>query len=397
MSEVTTLSDVCTTIVDCEHKTVPEAAQGTEYGYSVGTPHIRNGRILLEAAKRVDEETYLRWTAREVPRDDDLVLAREAPVGQVGRITNGQKICLGQRTVLLRPEITRVDPRYLHYLLLSPAVQGDMASKAAGSTVPHLNVKDIRELPLPPLPPKPYQAAVAATLGALDDKIAVNERIAATTDKLVSARFSALMASCLAPEEVFLGEVAAVNPKSVKSSPEGKLRYIDISSVGVGFYEWPDSIEWSEAPGRARRKAAPGSTIWSTVRPNRRSHALVLDEDADLVFSTGLAVLTPLSVGPAFLYETTRTPEFQAYLESVAEGSAYPAVRAERFKEATFLLPEPAEREKFEESAMAMRQHAHQAALESRVLATLRDALLPQVMSGRLRVKDAEKIVEDNA
>ncbi|MGW3630983.1 restriction endonuclease subunit S [Streptomyces sp. NPDC005122] len=281
--------------------------------------------------------------------------------------------------------------RFLCYLLAVTEISGYIS----GSTQPKLTQASLNTIKLK-LPSRRQQDAVVGMLGALDDKIAVNECIAATTDKLASASFSSLMSNCLASEEVVLGKVAEVNLSSVKPSKEGQLRYVDISSVGVGSYEWPDRIAWGEAPGRARRKAAPGSTIWSTVRPNRRSHALVLDKDPDLVFSTGLAVLTPFSVGPAFLYEATRTLEFQNYLESVAEGSAYPAVRAEKFKEAPILLPELVEREKFEVTVMAMRLRAHQATLESRTLAALRDTLLPQLMSGRLRVKDVEKIVEDH-
>ncbi|KOV24941.1 hypothetical protein ADK60_23210 [Streptomyces sp. XY431] len=82
-------------------------------------------------------------------------------------------------------------------------------------------------------------------------------------------------------------------------------------------------------------------------------------------------------------------------MESVAEGSAYPAVRADRFASAPVLLPPKDVREEFERSAMNLRHRAHQAAVESRTLAVLRDTLLPQLMSGMLRVHDAEQIVED--
>lgn len=285
-----------------------------------------------------------------------------------------------------------MSPRYLHYILVME--QESVRRFAHGTTHQTVYYPEAKAFHVC-IPSRREQDRIVSVLGALDDKIAVNDRIAVTTDQLVSAIFSALIAGCSAPEEARIGDVASVNSRSLKPKQEGTLRYIDISSVGVGSYEWPDQIDWSDAPGRARRLAPPGSTVWSTVRPNRRSHALVLDTDEDLVFSTGLAVLTPGSVGSAFLYESTRTQEFQAYLEGVAEGSAYPAVRAERFKEAPLLLPTPEEREEFEETAMALRQRAHQAVVESRTLATLRDTLLPQLMSGRLRVRDAEKIVED--
>jgi type I restriction enzyme S subunit len=231
-------------------------------------------------------------------------------------------------------------------------------------------------------------------LGALDDKIAVNERIATTVNALVSSLYEGALERGEA-RYLPLGAIADVNKSATRPKADGTLRYVDIASVGVGSYEFPERTPWADAPGRARRKAAVGDTIWSTVRPNRRSHALVLDDDPELVFSTGLAVLSPTAVGPALLYEVTHTSEFQAYLESVAEGSAYPAVRADRFKQAPVSLPATDECEKFEAAAMQLRLRAHQAAVESRTLAALRDTLLPQLMSGKLRVRDAERIVED--
>lgn len=287
-----------------------------------------------------------------------------------------------------------VDSRFVGYLLKGnqfkayvQAVTGDKSAQ------PNASATTLANAPLRIPAKKSAQQAIAALLGALDDKITLNERIAATVDELAAVVFEASMADD--SEEVQLGEVATVNRTSVKAVKEGSLRYVDISSVGVGSYEWPQQIQWLEAPGRARRKAAAGDTIWSTVRPNRRSHALVLDDDPDLVFSTGLAVLSPVSIGPATLYEATKVPEFQAYLESVAEGSAYPAVRAEQFNNAVLSIPVADKRAWFEDAAMSLRIRAHHASVETRALAKLRDSLLPQLMSGRIRVKDAEKLVED--
>ncbi|MFJ2820026.1 restriction endonuclease subunit S [Streptomyces toxytricini] len=283
------------------------------------------------------------------------------------------------------------DPRFVYHLLGGI----DFSGYNSGAAQPMLNRNYITQIPIS-LPEPDEQRAIAAVLGALDDKIAVNERIAATVDDLAAALFEDLLTADSEGAAVLLGDVADVNLRTVKAQDSGSLRYVDISSVGVGAYEWPEEMPWSDAPGRARRKAALGDTIWSTVRPNRRSHALVLDTDPGLVFSTGLAVISPKTVGPAFLYESTRLASFQTYLESVAEGSAYPAVRADRFKGAPIILPPEDARFRFEEMAMPMRLRAHQAQVESRTLATLRDTLLPQLMSGRLRVKDAEKIVEDH-
>src|SRR6266850_1477041 len=146
MLQANTLEDVCELIVDCEHKTAP--TQQTGYP-SIRTPNIGRGRLLLEGVNRVSEETYMKWTKRAVPQAEDLILAREAPVGNVAIIPRSLKVCLGQRTVLLRARKHRVAPQYLVYLLLGSEIQGRIQAIANGATVGHLNVRDIRELELP--------------------------------------------------------------------------------------------------------------------------------------------------------------------------------------------------------------------------------------------------------
>lgn len=268
----------------------------------------------------------------------------------------------------------------------------DFAAFNSGSAQPSLNRNFLRSIPVA-LPPLPEQQAIAEVLGALDDKIAANTSLAATADEFLSA----LLDSFIDDETITapLAEIASVNAGSVKPTEDGELRYVDIASVGVGSFDYPEKSPWAEAPGRARRQLRRGDTIWSTVRPNRRSHALNLLDDPLLVASTGLAVLSPNHVSPSYLYEVTRRPEFASYLENVAEGSAYPAVRADRFNDAPVPLLDDSCRKSFEEMAIPLRESVHALSLENRTLAATRDALLPKLMSGQLRVKKAEKILSE--
>ena len=282
------------------------------------------------------------------------------------------------------------DIRFTFYLLRTL----DLTGFNSGSVQPMLNRNYIRNFPL--LVPDPSeQRAIAAVLGALDDKIAVNERITDSCDKLAESLLDQLLAEDTEVKEIPLGEIAKINPRTVKPVAGGYLRYIDISCVSAGRIEWPKRLPWDKAPGRARRGVSPGDTIWSTVRPGRRSYALILDKDPEIVVSTGFVVLTPVKVGPAFLYEIVKRDAFVRYLENVAEGSAYPAVRPERFASATIPLPSVHTLQRFEDAVMPLRCRAHAADQESRTLAQLRDTLLPKLMSGELRVRDAEKAVEE--
>ncbi len=286
------------------------------------------------------------------------------------------------------------DPRFVSYYLGHPKVREWIVRHAVGATMPNLNTAILAAVPVV-IPPIPVQRAIATVLGALDDKIAVNERIADSCDKLAESLLNQLLTEDTEVREISLGEVAEINPRTVKPITGGHLRYIDISCVSTGRIDWPERLSWDKAPGRARRGVSPGDTIWSTVRPGRRSYALILDEDPEIVVSTGFVVLTPVKVGPAFLYEIVKRDAFVQYLESVAEGSAYPAVRPERFASATIPLPSVHALQRFEDAVMPLRCRAHAANQESRTLAQLRDTLLPKLMSGELRVRDAEKAVEE--
>jgi type I restriction enzyme S subunit len=236
------------------------------------------------------------------------------------------------------------------------------------------------------------QQAIAEVLGALDDKIAANDRIVRATDDICAALFTRLSIAC---GWGTLKEIAIVNAAVTQPAADGQLRYLDISSVSVGGYDFPPIMQWEDAPGRARRVLNSGDTVWSTVRPNRKSHALVLDGDANLIASTGIAVISPNSGRIASVYESTRTDEFVKYLESVAEGSAYPAVRGDRFNDAPVPAMRNSDWDHFESIALPLRKRAHAAARETRSLVATRDELLPLLMSGKIRVKDAEKVAEE--
>ena len=104
------LNDICEFIVDCPHTTAPD--EGVGYPL-IRTPNIGKGRLNLNGVHRVSEEVYRSRIQRGIPQDDDLIFAREAPPGNVAIVKNGEKVCLGQRTVLLRPDKRKVIPDYL--------------------------------------------------------------------------------------------------------------------------------------------------------------------------------------------------------------------------------------------------------------------------------------------
>ncbi|MFI7308259.1 restriction endonuclease subunit S [Streptomyces hygroscopicus] len=350
-------------------------------------------------------ETRVREFRGDYPRSFELaagdllvVMTCQTPGGEILGLPgfvpgDGRTYLHNQRIGKVSCDPDRLDKRFAYYLFLSSTVNRQLVGSASGTKILHTSPDRIHAVRCV-VPPLVEQLAIAEVLGALDEKVAVNERIQEASRSLVRISFEKHVESSVC-RRVSLRDIANLNARKVSPEPYGFLRYIDISSVSPGKYTWPDPIPWRIAPGRARRSVAKGDVIWSTVRPNRASHALVLDEDPRLVASTGFVVLTPRRVGPAYLFAVTSQRFFVDYLVGVAEGSAYPAVHADQFAEAPVILTDETSAQAFEAWAWPVLSRAHEAAVENRTLTELRDTLLPKLVSGQIRIKDAERAIEE--
>ena len=145
------LTQITLLIEDCPHSTAKDEGKGFPL---VRTPNIGFGRLNLDGVHRVSKKIYDERNARAVPQANDLIFAREAPAGNIAVIQEGEKVCLGQRTVLLRPITHCVLPLYLAYYILAPISQQNLVDKSSGTTVAHVNLSDFRPyiVPIPPLP-----------------------------------------------------------------------------------------------------------------------------------------------------------------------------------------------------------------------------------------------------
>ena len=165
------LSDI-TTIFDCPHSTAPDEGEGYPL---IRTPNIGKGRLILDDVHRVCEEVYNIRNRRAIPQTNDIIFAREAPAGNAAVITEGQKVCLGQRTVLIRPKPSLVDAHYLVYFLLAPKQQIKLLGYSHGATVGHVNIPDIANLPIE-LPLLHEQRKIASIIENYDNLIEVNNK-----------------------------------------------------------------------------------------------------------------------------------------------------------------------------------------------------------------------------
>lgn len=164
-----TCADVCERVIDCKNRTPPI----TQDGYPViRTPNVRNGQFVDEELVYTDGHSYLIWTARGKPQPGDIVITREAPVGEVCKIPERHpQACLGQRMMLYRtaPEIVVND--FFLYALQSTSVQKRLDLISGGSTVGHVRVGDIRSLWIYYPKSKGEQLRIADALNRISKKL----------------------------------------------------------------------------------------------------------------------------------------------------------------------------------------------------------------------------------
>lgn len=381
------LSEAHVEVLDCEHRTPAPAPSGHPY---IAIPDIQQGRVALETTRRISSSDLLDWTRRTKPQRGDILVTRRGRVGDTAPIPTGD-CAIGQNLVLLRSDGSLVDQGYLRWATRSPLWRSETDRLMnVGAVFSSLNVGDIGKMRIP-VPPFPEQQAIAEVLGALDDKIAANRALVTSSVQLTESLFTrTTQGLVLAP----LSSIAIVNGDTIKPRA-GDLRYIDIAAVSTDDYASPTPRSWANAPSRARRRVHHGDTLWSTVRPNRRARALVLEDDPTLVASTGLVTLSPRHQGFSFLHEATRTGAFADYLVANAEGSAYPAVTASKFDRAPVPAADADTIVAFNRLTDPLWERVGSARAEITTLASLRDTLLPALMDGTLRVKDAARVASE--
>lgn len=380
-----------------------------------------HGRAIQDTEQHTNPLGISKSAARILPVNT-VCLSRTASVGYV--VVMGRPMATSQDFAnwVCGPGL---DHRFLKYVLLA---ERDAFSRFSyGSTHQTIYFPELKAFHIC-LPERAKQEAIAAALSALDDKIELNRRMAATLEAMARALYRSWFVdfdpvhakalgrspahmdaatAALFPDRFGEGglpmgwrsgslkDIAALSTEkwSVRSHPE-ILRYIDLSAVTAGTMEDPAAIGWTDAPSRARMILRPGDTILGTVRPGNRAF-LLIGEDG-LTGSTGFAVLRPMDfTDHGLLYVAATDADNIDRLAHLADGAAYPAVRPEVVAASPLVLAPPPIRQAFASMTTPMHARVQHAQTESRTLAALRDTLLPKLISGEIRVRDAEAAVEE--
>lgn len=350
--------------------------------------NIKRGRLDLSSVKYINEDFHQRLVKSQL-QPGDLAIVRTGEPGATALIPDDLGPANCSDIVIARPGPDTVG-RYLCYAINATAQQF-IDAHTVGAVQQHFNVASAKRLTVA-VPPIAVQEAIASLLGALDDKIAVNDRIAATAEKLCLAQFSDQTGAAMTP----VGELCQIERKQIdpRELSNNSVLHFSIPSFDAGCM--PEVADPREIKS-LKFEVPPSAILVSKLNPGTpRVWHVRHDGEVPAMASTEFLILLPIEgVSTAELWAVLSQPAFMTSIAAKVTGTSN---SHQRVKPAEIMGAEIADPRQFGQlrlMADALLQRVLAARQEARTLRALRDTLLPELMSGRLRVRDAEKVVEE--
>ena len=393
------LSDVCEFIVDCPHSTAPDEGEGYPL---IRTPNVGKGRLDLNGVHRVSESVYKQRIQRGAPRANDLIFAREAPAGNVALVQENQTVCLGQRTVLIRPNVQKVNPQYLVYYLLSPKPQYELLGTANGATVAHVNLPAIRNLKIE-LPEKSVQDKIGTILVTYDDLIENNQKQIKLLEEAAQRLYKEWFVDLRFPGHE--------NTKIVDGVPEGWSIYpfsskVDIMSGGTpktsipdyyngkipfytpkdndgAFFAYKTQMNITEGGLKnCNSRLYPPKTVIITARGTVGKTTILAVPMA--MNQSCYALKMKENDAPYYLFFALNN-EIKA-LQTMANGGVFNTIIGKTFDSINIQIPKDPLIYGFEETVRPFMEQIKNKLQANSKLVEARDRLLPKLMSGEVKV-----------
>jgi len=419
-----TLREAHVRLIDCDHRTPPAADSGYPY---VAIPQLSDGRIDIASARRISYTDFVDWTRRAAPAPDDIVLSRRTNPGVTAFVPDGLEFALGQNLVLLRSDGTVVFPPFLRWLVRGPDWWEQIGRFLnVGAVFDSLKCIDIPNFRLP-IPPLPEQRRIADILGALDDKIELNRRMNQTLDSIVRALFKSwfvdfdpVRAKSEGRDTGLPPHLAGQFPDSFEDSELGEIpngwRVSGLDEIatflnGLALQKYPPDHGGS-LPVVKIAQLRTGNTVGADRASADIPPAYVV-EDGDVLFSWSGSLEIEIWCGGRgalnqHLFKVTSstfpkwfyllwTRHHLADFRGIAAGKATTMGHIQRghLSAARALVPPPRLVEAMSAHFEPLLDDLIAGRLQSRILVALRDALIPKLIAGEIRVRDAERSLEE--
>lgn len=395
----------------------------------ISATEIQRGRLNLRDVKRITPEAFQRLRSGKT-REGDVLFCLRGSLGKTGRVLGVEAAAIASSLVIVRAR-AGVDARFLNYVLKSPVIQGVMGALDNGSAQPNLSVRELGNIRVPSHG-RAEQRAIAHILGTLDDKIELNREMNETLEAMARALFNSWFVE-FDPVRVKLEGRDASVPTAIAKHFASKVVESELGEVPIGWeigclgdavqirrdqenpLEFPDAQflhfsipafddgqravhELGAAIKSAKSRVSSGEVLLSKLNPEIERVWLVdVAPDDRAVCSTEFLVLQPRPpFTRAYIYCAARSPDLRRQIEGLVTGTSRSHQRAhvDSILKLKVVLPPAPLVEAFDAIAAALLERTLASRREADTLATLRDTLLPKLISGELRVKDAERFLE---
>lgn len=357
----------------------------------VNAKNIVNGRILdVDPDKKTSYSEYLKY---KIDLDENTVLySIDGTIGNVAKY-RGEKVVLGKGAcyLKLKPE---VDTDYIFFYLQSPQFKAYIRKMSTGSTIRHISLKTMRNHKFN-LPDLLKQKKIANILSVIQNKIDTNDQINENLLQQARALFRQWF-SVTSSGLYKLSDIADINPETYSPKENWSfVNYLDTSNITSGTINEVQYIIPSEEklPSRARRILRKDDVVFSTVRPNQLHYGIISNPKPNMLGSTGFAVIRSKyeTMPNEIIYLALTESAFVEQMQQLAEQSVstFPSIRPADLD--ACVLPEPKEDDNnFMETIKSIFNAVAINNEENQRLATLRDTLLPRLMSGELDVSSLD-------
>jgi type I restriction enzyme S subunit len=387
----------------------------TKYGpIFLGINTLENGRLNLSDVEYLSEEDFVKWTRRVTPSANDVVFSYETRIGQAAIVPPGLRCCLGRRMGLVRTNPARLNPRFFLYQYLSPSYQEFLLSRTIhGSTVDRIPLKDFPDFLLA-LPSIDEQHAIAHILGMLDDKIELNLRMNETLEAIVHAIFKSWFVDFDPVRAKASGESADSICQRLGLSPDllalfpARFEDSELGEIPVGWEAktWGDLVILEY--GKSLREYDGSAGMYPVYGTNGRIgyHSKPLCTHPGIIIGRkgayrGVHFCSEpfFVIDTAFYVEPRQPVDLRwAYYEllrrdinSMDSGSAIPSTSREDFYSLPVCSSPFPVQQAFSQLLNPLWVRQEQAQHESAVLATLRDTLLPKLISGEIQAPELQR------
>jgi type I restriction enzyme, S subunit len=415
-------------LLDYRGKSPPKSPKGIPV---LSAKVVKTTGLLRPIEQKIATDYYPQWMVRGLPRVGDVVMTTEAPMGEVIQLDSETvQYALGQRIVCMRGKEKKLDNTFLRYLLTSPRQQAILASYATGTTVLGISRKALRSVPIS-YPNFSEQRRIGELLGALDDKIELNRQMNETLEAMARAMFKdwfvdfgPTRAKMKGRAPYLTAEIWSLFPDSLDADgkPDGWVN----STIGQEV-----DVVGGSTPSTKEAAFWGGDIAWTTPKDLSSLSNPVLLGTARQITETGLAQIgsgllpvgtvllssrapigylaiaqIPVAVNQGFIAMVCKerlSNVFvwlwtQANMDTVhqnANGSTFQEISKANFRPIGVTVATPEVLRAFDEVAMPIFERIVANEKESRTLAATRELLLPKLMSGEVRVKDAERHIRE--